>query len=211
VATGEGVTLTERHAELIADLADDLGVEARALRALLRVEAAGEGLCESRPIVRLEVHHLWRAVPVTMRPAVDLRFRVRGPRPWEGHDWRPAIGGPWVPLHQPGQAGQRQEWAALMVARSIHEAAAIESTSWGCAQLLGRHWKALGYDSPVDFASAMGQESEQLCALSRFLEFVARALPALRSRDWAEVARLYNGPGQVPHYAAELAEAYAAG
>lgn len=205
------MSLMDRHAALIVDLANDLGVEARALRAVLRVEAAGEGLVDARPIVRIEVHHLWRAVPVTLRSAVDLRFRVRGPRPWEGHDWRPTSGAAWVPLHQPGLAGQRQEWLAVQLARTINEQAAIESTSWGAGQLLGRHWKLLGYDSPSDFASAQSTEAEQLCAFSRFLEFVARVLDPLRRHDWPEVARLYNGPGQVPHYAAELAEAYAEG
>jgi hypothetical protein len=205
------VTLLQRHAQLIGDLAEDLGVEARVLRALLRVEARGEGLQDMRPIVRLEVHHLWRAVPVELRPAVDLRYRVLGPRPFEGHEWRPTPGNGWVALHQPGQAGQRQEWAALMLARSIHEESAIESTSWGCAQLLGRHWQALGFESASAFASAMGQETQQLCAMARYLESVARIVPALQARDWRTVALHYNGSGQVGVYAQMLTEAYAKG
>jgi hypothetical protein len=137
------MSFVDRQAPLIEELAAGLGCEGRALRAVLRVESPGEGLVDGRPLVRLEVHHLWSAVAVAARPAVDARFHVDGPRAWEGHRWRPNPDDPnrgWVPLHQPGPLGQRNEWDALTVARAIDEHAAVESTSWGAGQVLGCYW-----------------------------------------------------------------------
>jgi hypothetical protein len=201
------VTLIKRHADLLEQLATGL-CEPRALRALLAVEAAGEGLSEGRPIVRIEVHHLWRRVPRQLRAQVDQAFQVRGPRPWEGHHLRRGVG--WVPLHQPGASGQRLEHEALTLARGIDEAAAIESTSWGAGQLLGSHWGVLGYTSPAKFAEAQATEAQQVRDFVTFVERVAGLGHSLRTKDWREIARRYNGSGQVEYYAAELAEAYAA-
>ena len=202
--------LIDRHADLIGELAAELGVEPRALRAVLRVESAGEGLVEGRPIVRLEVHHLWSAVPRALRSTVDAHYHAGGPRPWEGHEWRLTPASPWLALHQPGVEGQRQEWAALALARSIDESAAICSTSWGCGQVLGTHWLGLGYSSPTAFAQAQDGEPAQLRALAGVLRLVG-AVRALAARDWRSVARAYNGPGQVEWYVGRLAEAYARG
>jgi hypothetical protein len=204
------VTLIERHAALIDSLATGLGVESRALRALLRVEAAGEGLSAGRAVIRIEVHHLWRAVPPAVRPRVDARYQVRGPRPWEGHYYlRDAE--LWRRLHQPGAEGQLLEWEALTFARSIDERAAVESTSWGCGQILGRWWRECGYASPSMFAAAQSQEPAQLACVAAYLRHVSGLLPALARRDWRAVAAAYNGSGQVDWYAAELAEAYGRG
>lgn len=204
------MSIIDRQANLISHLAAELGVASQVLRALLRVESAGEGLVGGNPVVRLEVHHLWSACSPTERVAVDARFRVRGPRAWEGHEWRAAADGPWSPLHCSGLAGQASEWSAVQVARAIDERAAIESTSWGAGQVLGTWWRQIGYASPSLFAFAMADEGAQLRAVVGVVRAMGLEGP-LRSRAWAVVARTYNGPGQVDWYAARLAEAYARG
>lgn len=204
------MSLIDRQAKLIAQIAADLVVDARALRAIVRVESAGEGLVDGRPLIRLEVHHLWDLVPRELQPAVDERFHVGGPRPQDGHIWRPTSGSAWTPLHQPGQDGQRREWAALLVARTIHQAAADEATSWGCGQVLGENWRELGYPDLAAFLRDQGDEAGQLRTMARFL--VAHGLEAaLRSRDWWTCAQVYNGHGAAGVYSKKLAAAYALG
>lgn len=201
------MSLLTRNASLIAELAAEHHVEVRALRALLEVEAGGEGLTEAGPVIRLEVHKLWMAVRPSQRFAVNARFVVRGPRPWEGHEW--LDGGHWVPLHQPMRdGGQVLEHRALLCARAIDEAAAIGATSWGCGQVLGVYWRELGYSSPGAFAIGMQSEARQILAVMRHLEVISAAIPDLRAHRWAEVARRYNGHGQVAWYSGKLAEAY---
>lgn len=200
--------MLDRNAGLIDSLAVELAVEPRALRALLRVESPGEGLVDGHPLVRLELHHLWWLVAEDRRSAVDARFHVAGPRSWEGHEWRPVAGEDhWTPLHLPGAAGQRQEWLALTLARSIDERAAIEATSWGAGQVLGAYWAQLGYPNQTAFAAAMAEEPAQLKAVARVLKILGVDL-ALRIRSWSVVAAKYNGPGQVEWYADRLVQAY---
>lgn len=204
--------LLDTHRALIEDLARDLEVEPQVFRAILRVEGGAEGLSEGRPIIRLEVHHLWKRVPAELRPQVDASFRATGPRPWEGHVWRrDPSATEWTRLHRPGVDGQRAEWEALTLARSIDERGAIESTSWGAAQILGKYWPELGYASATAFAEAMSSEAEQLKAMAVFLVKIAQVVDAMRAKDWQAIALRYNGPGQVEWYAQHLAEAYARG
>ena len=201
------MSLLDRNAVLIDDLATEYHVEARAIRALLEVEAGGEGLTEAGPVIRLEVHKLWLGVRLSKRFAVDARFAVRGPRPWECHEW--LDGGHWVPLHQPiRDGGQAREHRALLCARAIDEAAAIGATSWGCGQVLGAYWRELGYPSPAAFAIGMQSEVQQILAVMRHLEVIAGAIPDLQAKRWSEVARRFNGAGQVPWYSSRLAATY---
>lgn len=204
------MSLFDRQRPLLAQLASELGVEVAALDAFLRVESAGEGLVDGRPLIRLEVHHLWELVAPALRPAVDARFHVEGPRPQDGHVWRPFPTGAWAPLHQAGPLGQRNEWSALMTARTIDATAADEATSWGCAQVLGENWKELGYQSLGEFVETQKTEEGQLRCFARFLE-VHWLTKALRDRDWLTCAAAYNGVGNVGVYAKKLAAAYALG
>lgn len=200
-------TLLDRNAALLAELAADHHVELRAVRALLEVEAGGVGLTEAGPVVRLEVNKLWERVRPSQRFAVNARFHVDGPRAWEGH--RFLDGGRWVHLHQPIEdGGQVLEHRALACAREIDETAAISATSWGCGQVMGEYWRELGYQSPGAFAIGMQSEARQILAVFRHLEVISAALPSLRARQWADVARKYNGAGQVAWYAGRMADAY---
>lgn len=198
-----------RHAALLDALAAEAGLDPRALRAVIAVESAGEGLCRSRPVIRLEVHRFWLEVPLEKRPAVDARFRVLGPRPWEGHEYRQADGS-WTPLHLPREGGQALEWEALTVARGIDERAAIRATSWGAGQILGIHSTALGYSTATAFAAAQFAEAQQLTDLVRLILLDPRLVDAIRERDWTVFAHFYNGTGQMEWYAGRIAAAYAA-
>ena len=70
---------------------------------------------------------------------------------------------------------------------------AYESASWGLGQVMGFHWKALGYDSVYDFVALMRRsEDDQLEAMARYIERFGLVEP-LRRADWPEFARRYNG------------------
>lgn len=196
------MTLLDRNAALIADLAREYGIEARAVRALIQVEAAGEGLHDGYPVIRLEVHLLWLGVRPALRKLVDEHFRVLGPRAWEGHEFRHL--GSWQPIHR----RQPLERIAYAVASEIDPTVAIEATSWGCGQILGRHWSALRYTSPTAFVADQQTEEGQLRTLFRFLRDVSGAMEDVRARRWTDVARKYNGHGQIEWYGGRLAAAY---
>jgi len=193
--------------QLILDLAKQYCVEPAAASAVLSVEASGgRGLSDGRPVIRLEVHKFWASCSHGLRGMVDEVFRVRGPRPWEGHEVK--LAGGWTSMHRPGEKGQYSEWLAFDLAREIDDSSAIESTSVGCAQILGIHWALLGYESPAAFLLAQFSEENQLMDFFRFMESQG-LLQTLRERDWESFARIYNGPGNVEMYANRLSAAHA--
>jgi hypothetical protein len=74
---------------------------------------------------------------------------------------------------------------------------------------MGYHWESLGYKSVNDFVRIMNKsEGEHIKAFGRFI--VANNLSKyLKSRDWANFARRYNGPGYKKNkYDEKLERAY---
>lgn len=93
-----------------------------------------------------------------------------------------------------GYSGGTAEHDRLKKARRIDKDLGLESASWGMFQLMGFHWERLGYKSAVDFVLTLSKgEPEQLEAFCRFIETDKRLLNAIRSRDWAMFAEIYNG------------------
>ncbi|MFO1080869.1 MAG: N-acetylmuramidase domain-containing protein [Reyranellaceae bacterium] len=104
--------------------------------------------------------------------------------------------------------GGAAEYDRLAEARALDNDAALQSASWGAFQIMGFHWRALGYDSPTAFVSAMQTASGQLDAFVRFIEHDVAIHGALKRHDWSDFAARYNGSGQVDYYAAKIAAAY---
>lgn len=93
-----------------------------------------------------------------------------------------------------GYSGGNAEHARLKKARRIDKDLGLESASWGAFQIMGFHWQRLGYKSAVDYVLTVSKgEPEQLEAFCRFIETDRRLLNAIRSRDWALFAEVYNG------------------
>lgn len=93
-----------------------------------------------------------------------------------------------------GYSGGNTEHARLAKARRIEKDLGLESASWGMFQIMGFHWKRLGYESAVDYVLTLSKgEPEQLDAFCRFIETDQRLLNAIRARDWALFAEVYNG------------------
>lgn len=93
---------------------------------------------------------------------------------------------------------QKKEWEAFNQAFKINPDKAMESTSWGCMQVMGFHWKRLGFDSVgemVDFAKE--SETNQLWLGLKFIQTDNRLFNALLMKDWKKVAYYYNGAGYV--------------
>lgn len=105
--------------------------------------------------------------------------------------------------------GGEAEYLRLEQAMALHDGAALCSASWGRFQILGAHYKRCGHATPRDFVKAMfGGERAHLDAFGRFVAADTAMLGALRRRDWAGFALLYNGPGyRANNYDGKLAAA----
>ena len=91
---------------------------------------------------------------------------------------------------------QYLQWAYLL---DPHEA--LCDVSWGQFQILGTNSVATGYSTPERFVTAMCQSLQN--QLGAFVVFILseRASDALARKDWAQFARIYNGPNyRLKHY-----------
>lgn len=91
---------------------------------------------------------------------------------------------------------QSKEWDAFNNAFSIDQESAMESTSIGLPQIMGFHWKRLGYKSVGemwdDFKTG---EVAHIKALCQFIVSDRKLYTAIKNREWHSVATLYNGSG----------------
>ena len=106
--------------------------------------------------------------------------------------------------------GGELEHRRLKRASAIHTSAAHESASWGAFQIMGYHWRVMGYTSVHDFAADMHKGyAHQLRAFVRFISADSGLRSALRRKDWTDFARRYNGPEYAKNaYDVKLALAY---
>lgn len=175
--------------------ADRLQVDIAAVRAVNEVESKGAGfLPDGRPVILYERHIMYRQLAAAGLDADALAAKY------------PAL----VNRKPGGYAGDAAEYARLASASQISAACALEATSWGAFQIMGFHWKALGYPDVFAFVEAMKvSEAEQLEAFVRFVLADKVMLAALRGKKWAKFAELYNGKDYAEHlYDVKLERAF---
>jgi len=112
---------------------------------------------------------------------------------------------------QPGGYGPGgpNQYLRLANAIQLDRAAALQSASWGLAQIMGSNFAQAGFGDVESMVAAMsGSEDAQLAAFVAFLQ--ANALDQrLQAHDWTSFARGYNGPNfAVNQYDAKLAQAF---
>jgi len=175
-----------------------LGVEPAALLAVAQVESAGKiyALVDGRqePLVRFEGHYFYKRV-------VNLE-RVRAMKAGLAGAMAGAVKNP---------ASQQARWDRLIKpAAAIDRQAAYESVSWGLGQVMGAHWKWLGYASVLALVEeARSGAGGQIALMARFIE-KSGLDAALRRGDWAAFAKGYNGPAYKKNaYDVNMAKAYA--
>lgn len=181
------------EADLVA-AATSLNVDVNALKAVNKVESPKGGfLPDGRPTILFERHIMRR----------QLLAKGINPVPYETQF--PNI----VNAERGGYKGNEQEYDRLAIAKRIDESSALEACSWGAYQIMGMHWKLLGYSNVQemvqDFSSG---EKGQLNAFVRFIRSQPSILKALREKDWKSFARWYNGPGAIDEYSAKFEKEY---
>lgn len=91
---------------------------------------------------------------------------------------------------------QSKEWIAFNDAFGKNRDAAMESTSIGLGQIMGFHWKRLGFKSVGemwDFAKLSLEQ--QIWQIAKFIDTDTALKNAIRNKDWFTIAKIYNGSG----------------
>jgi len=176
----------------IAAIARRLGCKPAQIRAVAKVESSGSGFDKfGRPKMLFERHLFHRQTAGRHSPA---------------------------PFSNPAYGGYNEDsWVKLTYAAGKAPEAAFASASWGRFQVLGLHWRKLGFASPFELArSTVKSEAAHYELLARYVETfgLLKALRAL-SADPATCeafAEGYNGPAYKRFmYHQKLARAMAGG
>lgn len=195
---------------LLTTVARDFGIEAETALAVWKVEAGELLFIAGKPVLRLECHKLWENWGVRQPETFDAHFRFGGHAglpgaSWSNQSFKPSLHGDWQPFH----GRQETEYQAFELAVKLAgmEAACL-SSSFGGPQILGSNHAALGYNSATALFHAFGENLDNQVA--GFFDFCRshNIIEALRQRNWAAFARVYNGPGQAFVYAEHINDAY---
>lgn len=93
-----------------------------------------------------------------------------------------------------GYKGKEAEYPRLDAAKLLDLESAFKSASWGRFQIMGFNHMLAGYSSAVEMAMAYEySEVAQLKSLATFIKAQPAMLSALRARNFAKFAELYNG------------------
>lgn len=182
--------------QAIAGIARGLGVEPAALLAVAEIESAGKPFAmvhgRPMPLIRWECHYFYRLLPPMLR-AQGVAARLAHPRAGT----------------IPNPASQEARYNMLERGKQIHEEAALSSCSWGLGQVMGSHWKALGFGSIQQFVTtACSGVAGQTELMARFIKRHGLTT-ALKQRNWTAFAKAYNGPAyRANRYDAKMANAY---
>lgn len=184
--------------EDFTQVAELLGCEPAALKAVQQVETGGRGgfFSPGRPAILFEGHIFW------------TQLKKRGSNPEDYVKGNENILYPkWEKGHYKGGIG---EYDRLEQARKINREAADASASWGMFQIMGFNYAACGEESIESFVRSMCEsEFKQLLLTANFIKKNSQMLQALQARDWAVFAKCYNGPAYAQNrYDVKLESAY---
>lgn len=193
------MSLDALHAESTVRLSDAdisaaaqrLGVEATALRAVIKVESAGPGFgSDGRPLLSFE--------PYVFGQSTGGAYNASHPTVSSASN-HAYLGG-----------SQATRWQKLAEAYALDPAAALGAASWGVFQLPGRYYAQAGYANVFALVQDLSRsEARQLAAFETYLRNNG-LIDELQRLDWAAFARAYEGEFGAGQYANALAQAYAA-
>lgn len=180
-------TLTEEDFRIVAE---ELGVEVAAIKAVVSIEAgsAMKGFyAPGIPVVNFDqkMYNLYASKATDKKGSKNEK----------------------VPAGLSG-AGLR-EWTQLINARKKNADGALMGTFWGMFQIGGFNYKLCGCSSVKEFVRVMSES--EFSQLELFAKFITNAgmLKDLKNKNWAAFSRKYNGPNYARRgYHTKMAAAY---
>lgn len=156
--------------QTIKQCAAEFGIEWQAGAAFVKVESGGIGFAGDTGKIVIQFEPVW--------------FRRKAPY---------APSGKWSVNKVDVQS---KEWQAFNDAFRKNAEAAMESTSIGLGQIMGFHYKRLGYKTVgAMWDDAKQGEDRQVWQMFKFIATDKRLLKAVRDKNWHRIATLYNGAG----------------
>lgn len=191
----------------LMDFASSNNLELAVVKAVNEVESRGKGFfITGKPAILFEGHVFWRQlVKRNIDPTILLNEQSKN-----------VLYKKWTRKHY---LGGSKEYSRLEKAVNLSDDKAVKeaaycSASWGAFQIMGYHYKSLGYTSIEQFLDKMyTHEREHLDAFGKFISVNfyknKKLIHWLRTKHWSNFARAYNGPGfKQNKYDEKLEKAY---
>lgn len=167
--------------EALQKMANGINVPLATLLAIIEVESNGilgatiNGRFE--PIIRYEGHYFDKLCKAEMR-APARKAGVSAPTAGT--------------IKNPSK--QIDRWKLVQKAATFDPSAAYMSCSYGVGQVMGSHWKDLGFKSISEFLKKV--RSGLIGQVEVMVRFIKKnnLIAALQNLDWSAFARGYNGP-----------------
>lgn len=163
----------------VTSVANQYDLDPAALMAITDVQSGGKVLAvingRAEPLIKFEWHYFQRRLsPPDRARAGNLC-----------HSWSIA--------HSDNCEQQISSWALLNRAVEIDAQTALESAFWGVGEILGMHWRWLGFTSVSELADLCRRDvAGQVDLMMRYIDR-AGLTGDVRARDWESFARGFNG------------------
>ncbi len=192
----EILRLTEQDYQ---EVAEELGVETAAIKAVVDIEAGKQHqgfFAPGKPLINFDLSMFRQRA---RRNGINLS------RYSKSH--AAVFSRPNARRHGSTQAAQQER---LRLARTIDNKTGIEGAFWGMFQIGGFNWKLCGCSDINEFVQKMSRsERDQLDLFANFIKNCGLD-KHLRAKNWAAFARRYNGASYAARgYHTRLAQAYA--
>ena len=152
----------------IIDICKKQNVESASLLAFISVETGGKGFDDKTGKILIQFEPVW--------------FRKNAPY---------APSGLWSVNKVDVQS---KEWLAFNDAYKKNHDAAMKSTSIGLGQIMGFHYKRLGYNTVGEmWDDAKKGIEQQVNQMVKFINSDPNLSDALKIHNWTKVAKIYNG------------------
>lgn len=166
------------------------------LKAVIEVECKGSGFnSDGTPVILYERHKFYEGLR-----AINWITKSK-----EWYQKYPDLCNP----KSGGYGKYSEQHGKLTRAATLNREVALESCSWGMGQVMGYHWRKLGYESLQTFINAMYKsEYEQVNALCLYIVKFG-LIKYIDDLNWAGFAKAYNGVAyKKNNYDVKLRDAY---
>ena len=156
--------------QLTENVSSEFGFDSSAMLAFIKVETGGRGFAPISGKIIIQFEPAW--------------FRKKAPY---------APSGVWS-LNKVDV--QSKEWQAFNDAFKKNADAAMESTSIGIGQVMGFHFKRLGFATVGEMWDHAKESLEnQIWQIAKFIDTDRNLKQAIKDKDWFTIAKIYNGSG----------------
>jgi len=194
----------KKFGKVISEFAHGNNIDENILGAFLLTESHGSGFANGKLIIRLENHHFLVGEAAEYK-GVYFDYS-NGEDQSKGHKFRKNPDDDWIDSHQDDQA---IEYEAFELAKSLNSKLAYNATSYGLGQILGANYDLCGYSSAEEMFNELekGEIIQMRCFFS-FIDNKDGLLEAIRSENYDNMAKLYNGESNISKYSPKIKENY---